>query len=189
MSISSSPFSYTLTPENYSSSSLSMIPASPHIFHGREIELSYMINTLLQDEPSRIAILGVGGIGKSTLALAALHSHDVVLKYSTRQYFISCDSATSLTMLTDVVGKYFGAEEGQKPIKAIIGYFRRHMGPSVLVLDNFETPWEPLDTRTKVEEFLSMLSDIKYLHIIVCSYLLLLKEFTYSMAAGYYAWG
>ncbi|KAJ7883562.1 hypothetical protein B0H14DRAFT_3857382 [Mycena olivaceomarginata] len=31
----------------------------------------------------------------------------------------------------------------------------------LLVLDNFETPWEPRETRAKVEEFLSLLGDLR----------------------------
>lgn len=158
---------FWLTRISTSSSSLSMIPASPKIFHGREAELAHVINALLHDDPARIAILGIGGIGKSTLCLAALHSADIVSKFSTRQYFVSCESASSASMLIHTVGRYFGAREDENPMMVIKGYIRRHNGPSVLVLDNFETPWEPVNTRADVEEFLSLLSDIKQLAIIV----------------------
>ena len=123
-----------------SSSSLEMIPACPQIFHGRESELLAVTQALLHDDPARIAILGVGGIGKSALALAALHSPDVVSKFSTRQYYISCESASSPSMLISIVAAFFGASEDEKPMKVIMRHLR-HVAPSVLVLDNFETPW------------------------------------------------
>jgi hypothetical protein len=40
-------------------------------------------------------------------------------------------------------------------------------GPAMLVLDNMETPWEPLSTRTEVEEFLSLLADVRHLALLV----------------------
>lgn len=144
-----------------------MIPASPKIFYGRELEVQTVTNTLLQDDPARIAILGTGGIGKSTLALAALHSPDVINKYGTRRYFISCESASSPSMLMSIVAAYFGAGEEEKPMKAITGYLLRHPTLSVLVLDNFETPWEPRENRVNVEDFLSRLSEFQHLSIIV----------------------
>lgn len=144
-----------------------MIPASPKIFHGRESELISVTAALLHDDRARIVILGIGGIGKSTLALAALHSPDVIDKFSTRRYFISCESATSPSALVGIVAAYFGAQAEEKPMKVIMAYLHRHVSPSILVLDNFETPWEPLENRAKVEEFLSLLSDIRHLDIMV----------------------
>jgi ABC-type lipopolysaccharide export system ATPase subunit len=37
----------------------------------------------------------------------------------------------------------------------------------LLVLDNFETPWEPRETRAKVEEFLSLLGDLRKVALLV----------------------
>ncbi|KAJ7743777.1 hypothetical protein B0H16DRAFT_1322450, partial [Mycena metata] len=42
-----------------------------------------------------------------------------------------------------------------------------HGPPSILVLDNLETPWEPLGSRNDVEELLSHLTDILHLSLII----------------------
>ncbi|KAJ7462871.1 hypothetical protein FB451DRAFT_1494902 [Mycena latifolia] len=63
-----------------SSNSLSMLPAKPKIFHGRESELKEIVDILQQESP-RIAILGAGGIGKTSLAKATLHHPDIASKY------------------------------------------------------------------------------------------------------------
>ncbi|KAJ7090638.1 hypothetical protein C8R44DRAFT_750873 [Mycena epipterygia] len=45
---------------------------SSRIFHGRDLELQAVVDILKQDS-ARIAILGPGGMGKTSLAIAALH--------------------------------------------------------------------------------------------------------------------
>ncbi|KAJ7800150.1 hypothetical protein B0H14DRAFT_3786346 [Mycena olivaceomarginata] len=39
--------------------------------------------------------------------------------------------------------------------------------PCLLVLDNFETPWEPVDGRPKVEELLALLADISHVGLLI----------------------
>jgi hypothetical protein len=36
-----------------------------------------------------------------------------------------------------------------------------------LVVDNLETPWEPIQSRSGIEEFISLLTDISHLALIV----------------------
>jgi DNA replication protein DnaC len=55
-----------------SSNSFSMLPSRPRIFYGRESELDNMMKMLSQ-QPAQIAILGGGGMGKTSLARAVLH--------------------------------------------------------------------------------------------------------------------
>ncbi|KAJ7810065.1 hypothetical protein B0H14DRAFT_2607578 [Mycena olivaceomarginata] len=78
---------------NASSGSLSLLPAHPKIFHSRESELKDLIDSLLCD-PVCVAILGPGRIGKTTLAMAALHHPAIMEKYNLK-HFISCESAST----------------------------------------------------------------------------------------------
>ncbi|KAJ7488074.1 hypothetical protein FB451DRAFT_1226362 [Mycena latifolia] len=146
-----------------STTSLLLLPASPKIFHGRDEELHQLVTLLLQD-PSRIAILGPGGIGKTSLAIAALHHPDVSARYT--RHFISCESATSHEELVSIISSHLGLEPARNASKRLLRHF---LGcpPSVLLLDNLETSWEPLGSRSKIEEFLSLLTDIPHLALMI----------------------
>ncbi|KAJ7870095.1 P-loop containing nucleoside triphosphate hydrolase protein, partial [Mycena olivaceomarginata] len=139
-------------------------PASPKIFHGRESELEDLVDTLLADS-ARVAVLGPGGMGKTTLAMAALHDPKVADKYQTC-YFISCDSAHTSDSLVGIIASNLGLEASHSSGRAVVSYLAA--GPLCLViLDNFETPWEPMDSRAKVEEFLSLMADVPHVALLI----------------------
>jgi Cdc6-like AAA superfamily ATPase len=58
-----------------------MLPSEPKIFHGRESEMSKILKLLSRETP-RIAILGAGGMGKTSLARAVLHQTQITVKYA-----------------------------------------------------------------------------------------------------------
>ncbi|KAJ7793847.1 P-loop containing nucleoside triphosphate hydrolase protein, partial [Mycena leptocephala] len=140
------------------------LPASPKIFHGRESELRDLTDSLLCN-PARAAILGPGGMGKTTLAMAALHHPAIMEKYSL-MHFISCESANTWGELVTNIGLHLGLKPSSKLLRAIVWHFEQ-CGPCLVVLDNFETPWEPLESRAQVEESLSLLADIPSLALLV----------------------
>ncbi|KAJ7259838.1 hypothetical protein C8J57DRAFT_1135088 [Mycena rebaudengoi] len=143
----------------------SLLPVPPQIFHGREAEVSHIVSILLQDqEPAHLAILGPGGMGKTSLAKSALHHPDVVSKYKHR-HFISCESANTDRQLIDVVGTHLGLEPARNLSQAIVEHLKSE--PTLLLLDNFETPWEDLKCRNEVEEFLSLLTDVPHLALLL----------------------
>lgn len=142
---------------------LQMLPPVSQIFHGREAELEDVLDCLKQDSP-RIAILGPGGIGKTCLAIAALHDPRTVENYQHR-YFISCHSSRSYTELVANLAVHLRLE--RKSTSKILIQHLSASPPTLLVLDNFETPWETPETRSDVERFLSMLANIHHLALLV----------------------
>ncbi|KAJ7046392.1 hypothetical protein C8F04DRAFT_1064144 [Mycena alexandri] len=143
--------------------SFAMFPASPKIFHGREQELQQIMDLLSRESP-RIVILGPGGMGKTSLAVAILHS-DTASKYEHR-HFVSCHSSPSYLELVSNIASHIGVDHGPNLAGEIVRHFSRS-GASLLILDNLETPWEALDARADVEELLSLLADVPHLAILV----------------------
>ncbi|KAJ7450894.1 P-loop containing nucleoside triphosphate hydrolase protein [Mycena latifolia] len=147
-----------------SSNSLALLPAKPKIFHGRESELQHIANAC-ECGPARIAILGAGGIGKTSLARAVLHHPTVTPKYEFR-LFVGCESATTSIELAALVAVHLGLKPGTDLTQPVVSYLSK--GPNcLLVLDNLETCWEPMDSRVNIEDFLSLLADINHLALII----------------------
>ncbi|KAJ7056319.1 hypothetical protein C8F01DRAFT_1311089 [Mycena amicta] len=138
-----------------SSTSLSLLPSSPQIFHGRDAELSTCVGALCASgsDPARLAILGPGGMGKTSLSLSVIHHQSV-------EAFFGGASIAGHFAITH-----------QQPEKAVL----RRLGeitaraPVLVVLDNLEDCWEPSTSRAKakVEDFLSLLTDVPHLHLVV----------------------
>ncbi|KAJ7457017.1 P-loop containing nucleoside triphosphate hydrolase protein, partial [Mycena latifolia] len=152
------------TPYN-SSNSISMLPSEPKIFHGRESELSDILKAFTVGVP-RIAILGAGGMGKTSLARAVLHHPDITARYGHYRIFVTCDSVSTKVDLASLVGAHLGLRPGKDLTRPII----RHLSgspPCLLILDNMETLWEPTEHRMEIEEFLSLLADIEHMAMII----------------------
>ncbi|KAJ7461178.1 hypothetical protein FB451DRAFT_978426, partial [Mycena latifolia] len=141
------------------------LPSKPKIFHGRELEVSMILQQLSQPIP-RVVILGGGGMGKTSLARAILHHSETTAKYQQYRFFVAGDAASSSVHLAALIGAHIGLNPEQDLTKPVVQYFA-HSPPSLLILDNLETIWEPRQSRADVEKFLALLEDIEQLALII----------------------
>ncbi|KAJ6596275.1 P-loop containing nucleoside triphosphate hydrolase protein, partial [Mycena vulgaris] len=141
------------------------LPSEPKIFHGRASVVSDILS-LFHQEPPRIAILGAGGMGKTSLARAVLHHVEIASRYDQYRFFIACDAVSTKSELVALIGIHLGV----KPDKDLTRNILQHLssGPaSLVILDNLETSWELLESRRDIEGLLALLADIQHLALII----------------------
>ena len=148
-----------------SSNSLALLPSEPKIFHGRESELSAIIQSFGREVP-RIAILGAGGMGKTSLSRAILHHPELTSRYEQYRLFIPCDTVSTSIQLAGLIGEHIGLKSGEDLTGSVIRHFS-HGPPTLLILDNLETIWEPAESRADVEKFLCHMTAVEHLAFIV----------------------
>ncbi|KAJ7336231.1 P-loop containing nucleoside triphosphate hydrolase protein, partial [Mycena albidolilacea] len=144
---------------------ISMLPSEPKIFHGRDSELSDILQLFNQGTP-RIIILGSGGMGKTSLARAVIHHAQIKTRYEQHCFFVACDSASNTVELAALIGVNIGLKPGRNLSQAVVQHFSSSPS-SLLVLDNLEILWEPMECRGDVEEFLSLLADVEHLALMI----------------------
>jgi hypothetical protein len=128
---------------------------------GREVELEELVAALLAETPQPVSLLGPPGVGKTTILLAALHDPRVVQRYGVRRYFIRCDGIKTQEALASCIAQAIGVTPCSR-IEQIIAALGGD--PTVLVIDNAETPWEA-DT-LRVEAFLGKIAEIPSLALV-----------------------
>ncbi|KAJ6601729.1 hypothetical protein DFH09DRAFT_900077, partial [Mycena vulgaris] len=141
------------------------LPGTPKIFHGRETALESLVSMLLLT-PARVAILGAGGIGKTSLSIALLWDPRIIGAFPDR-YFVSCESIhTAQDMLVALV-LHLDIPPSNHLMKSILRFFSDR-GPTMIVLDNLETAWESIEqSRRGIEEFLGQLTEIHHVALVV----------------------
>ncbi|KAJ7339703.1 P-loop containing nucleoside triphosphate hydrolase protein, partial [Mycena albidolilacea] len=136
-----------------------MLPPEPKIFHGRESELSDILHLFNTGIP-KIAILGAGGMGKTSLAQAVLHHPGIITRFAQNRFFVACSSATTKLELVNLIGTHLGLKPGKDLTTEVLHYFANNP-PSLLILDELEALWEPAIFRGNIEELLALLTGVE----------------------------
>ncbi|GLB42038.1 hypothetical protein LshimejAT787_1100530 [Lyophyllum shimeji] len=155
-------------PDAQSSRPIVRLRSRPQIMFGRDKEIGDMVDVILQQPPARLAILGPGGIGKTSLALAVLHDKRIAAKFDKNRLFISCEAATSVDHIIGDLAlslQITGDRCSGQLFDAVLALL--HQSTFLVVFDNLETPWEVSSARADVEQFLQELADLKSVTMLV----------------------
>ncbi|KZV99502.1 TPR-like protein [Exidia glandulosa HHB12029] len=140
-------------------------PPLPRVFHGREAEIALAQDQILNHQPARIPILGAGGIGKTSLALAILHDANIKAHFADQCLFLACDSAPDTDAIVNYLLRMLQLEvSGRDPWDALLTAL--NATTTLLVLDNFETVYTG-SHRRKADLLLQGLADCSRLTLIL----------------------
>lgn len=146
------------------------MPLKPEIFHGRGDMVKEITQLLMKEETSRICILGPGGMGKTSVSLGVVEQPLVEARFpSENRVWVPCIEATSAPLFLEIL--YIQLQvpgDGHVTLEKIISELDASKQPRLLLLDNFETPYNaPGGTRKQVEDILRRLARLSHVAILV----------------------
>ena len=140
-----------------------ILPPCPPVVVGRDSQIAEFVAAVTADSPPPVAILGHPGIGKSTVSLAGAHAESVQRRFGDWRIFVRCDGAESVESLTKLIAIGLGCGESSDPLRSVLASLEAH--PTLLILDNFETPWTA--DAERVEELLRHLIGVRSTALVV----------------------
>ncbi|KAJ7585453.1 hypothetical protein C8J56DRAFT_1027172 [Mycena floridula] len=118
---------------------------------------------------AHIALLGAGGQGKTETALQVM-AHPAIKKYYSEKnsIWVPCDEATSSELFLDVIYNSLALnQDNHDTLEAILKELRRTSKPIILLLDNFETPWNAPVARGAIARILQDIAQFSHVALFV----------------------
>jgi len=141
------------------------MPLKPHIFHGREALVEEIAQLFMNEETSRVWILGPGGMGKTSVSLAVVELSLVKERFPGGNcIWVPCIGATSESTFLEILYVHLQVPgDKQVTLDKIIFELDASKEPRLLLLDNFETPWNaPGETQKQVNDILCRLAMLSH---------------------------
>ncbi|KAJ6559658.1 hypothetical protein B0H19DRAFT_1069400 [Mycena capillaripes] len=147
-----------------------VLPPSPSIFYGRAVEVDHVVDLVINHTPARVAIVGLGGNGKTSIALTSMHHPEVEKYFLKKRYFLSCEAVITADSLSLALLKLFGlpadSSTSRSPTDILVSFAQSMTSKCLLCLDNFETPWD--SDRDQVEFLLQKIA-VPFITLIITS--------------------
>jgi tetratricopeptide (TPR) repeat protein len=146
------------------------IPLKPEVFHGRDSVVEEIAQLLTKEETSRVCILGPGGMGKTSVLLAVVELPLITERFPGENcVWVPCIEATSATLFLEIL--YIQLQvpgEMHVTLERIISELDTSKLPRLLLLDNFETPWNASGkTQKQIGDILRKLAALSHIAILV----------------------
>jgi hypothetical protein len=124
------------------------------------------IDMLLSTTQHHIAVVGGGGIGKTCVALSIVD--DETVRTEKLCCFVPCDAfSTASDLVLGIIQVIKGdVSSGGDPMDKLTSCLKA-IGPVILVLDNFESPWDSPGARTGLIAVLKTLASLPRLQLVI----------------------
>ncbi|PPQ80359.1 hypothetical protein CVT25_003643 [Psilocybe cyanescens] len=146
--------------------------------YGRDGFIQTAVNDILHQKPEsrkHIAIRGGPGMGKTTSGIGIIHDPRIVGYFGNGRHWVNCreasdvaDDMKALKLLEYISGSLgldlAASSDRQRDIQFFLD---NNNVPRIIVLDNFETMWEPPAAREAVEGILQFLAQFTQLTMIL----------------------
>ncbi|KAE9384928.1 TPR-like protein, partial [Gymnopus androsaceus JB14] len=144
-------------------------PMAPGVFTGRDELVTAGVDKLCQGDHAHLAIMGAGGMGKTSLALHIMEHAKVREKFQEHAYFVPCemmpDAPSIIQGLLQVLK--LSIPEGKGGYEIMEAYLQSSQEPILLVLDNFETPWYSSTEQNAVQNLIEKICGQRKVSVIV----------------------
>ncbi|KAJ7571873.1 hypothetical protein C8J56DRAFT_878135 [Mycena floridula] len=151
------------------------MPAPNSNFFGRGDEIAEIVKILTAEPASRqsrrawVAILGSGGQGKTALALKVMAHPAMKSCYSKKNSLWGpCEEASSTALLIHVLVTSLAIRKDRdNTIDDILDELQATSDPTILLLDNFETPWNAPGARGAVAQILRDIAQLPHIALLI----------------------
>lgn len=116
-----------------------------------------------------MCLLGAGGMGKTSVSLAVIERPVIRHRFPGGNcVWVPCIEATSAALLLDIL--YIQLQvpgDKQVTLEKIITHLNASTQQCLLLLDNFETPWNAPGTQKQIEDMLRQLAELNHIAIFI----------------------
>lgn len=127
------------------------VPRPTDYFVGRDEDVDALARAIMTGSRA-VLVEGGPGVGKTELTKAVAHDFRVTARFGRRTWFVELEAATSAEAMKNAITRTLGCDP-QHGFQATLDTLRDK--PALVILDNLETPWEPVAEREATQAVLA----------------------------------